>query len=116
MKLSEMSTDTAREVLCNLAVPLSALADNPAVDEFYAKYRAEEITPATAIKLICRLMPVLLRDNAAETYAVLSALTEKPVKAIQKQPIADTIRDAKSVFDREFFDFFRSLKGTEQAE
>ena len=29
MKLSEMSTDTAREVLCNLAVPLGALAENP---------------------------------------------------------------------------------------
>ena len=53
MKLSEMATDTAREVLCNLAVPLGALAENPVVDEFYKKFQREELTPALAIKCPC---------------------------------------------------------------
>lgn len=116
MKLSEMATDTAREVLCNLAVPLGALAENPAVDEFYKKFKREELTPALAIKCACRLVPVLLRDNAEETYAVLACLTEKPVEVIRAQPLAETVKDAKRVFDKEFFDFFRLFTDTEQAE
>lgn len=116
MKLSQMETAKACEVMCNIAVPLGELAENPVIDEFYTKYAQQEMTVSLGIKAICKIIPVLLRDNAEATYAVISALSEKPIATLKKQPITETIQDVRAIFDGELLGFFRSLKDTEQGE
>lgn len=137
MKLSELNTDKALDVLCELTPYassimedneiLSALGDfmNQSADE---KKNADsndtaENDVSTAEKGIrmfggmVKNIPLLLKTHRHDMYGILSVLNEKSAAEIAAQPAGETIRQIKDVFrDNELMDFFKSSARQERTE
>ena len=107
MKLSELSTEKATDVLCEIApYAMNIMTDEELVDELKA-----------AVGKISKILPILLKKRKADLFGILGALNEKSVEEIAKQNIIKTMSQIKDISkDKELLDFFKSCTGTEESE
>ena len=123
MKLSELSTDRALDVLCEIA----PLATNIVTDEDLtselkavidfggASTMAEKI--ALAVGKISKIIPILLKKRKAEIFGILGALNGKTTEEIANQNIIFTMKQVRDISkDKELLDFFKSCTGSEGSE
>ncbi len=123
MKLSELSTERATDVLCEIAPYFMNIAtDEELVGELKAAIDFEEAdTMAEKIALtagkISKILPILLKKRKSDLFGVLGALNEKTVEEIAKQNIIKTMSQIRDISkDKELLDFFKSCTGTEESE
>ena len=123
MKLSQLSTERATDVLCELTpyianiVEDSALMESlrDAIDTEKVKTKAELI--AIGAGKATRLVPIILKNRRSDAYGILAVLNEKSVEEIAKQNLLVTMRQIKDVSkDKELIDFFKSWADTEESE
>lgn len=123
MKLSQLSTERATDVLCELTpyianiVEDSALMESlrDAIDTEKVKTKAELI--AIGAGKATRLVPIILKNRRSDVYGILAVLNEKSVEEIAKQNLLVTMRQIKDVSkDKELIDFFKSWADTEESE
>lgn len=109
MKLSEMTTLEMADALTALAEPLSRIGRDPALNAALSDLgRFEGGTALEKLSaLFVPLATALMKTHRAETLAVLSVLTGKPVDVLAAQPGLTTLREARDCFDRELLDFFK---------
>lgn len=137
MKLSELSTDKALDVLCELTPYVSSIMEDDdilsALGDFMGQ-SAEEKKKAGAngaeendasmsekgIRMfggLVKNIPLLLKTHRHDMYGILSVLNEKSVAEIAGLPFGETVRQIKDVFrDNELLDFFKSSVRREQTE
>lgn len=112
MKISEMTTNQAADVLVRIAVPASNIMHDKNVfdmlehiakgsDATLAKFLADNMTA---------VVTVLLKDHRNDVFEIVAALNDKDVDAVGNQNIKQTVLDIKNSFDRDLIDFFGSLK------
>lgn len=118
MKISQMTTDQAADVLCRIAEPIETIGANEEFQkkiEAIGKKNAARGTKMNAIEnvtsMIGTFIPLLLKSCRAETYEILSALSGKSAEELAAQNVLETIRDAKNCVDQELIDFFRPSAG-----
>ena len=142
MKLSELSTDKALDVLCELTPYVSNITEDEQIlsvlDDFMNRGMArnpknedegdgeshpdgEDISAASAgIRMICNMVkniPLLLKTHRPDVYGILSVMNERPVAEIAAQKTTDTIRQVRELFqDEELMSFFKSSAQQEQTE
>lgn len=141
MKLSELSTDRALDVLCELTPYVSNITEDEqvitALDSFMdqsanVKENEEEknerekneetgiSVSAKGIKMFGELIkniPLLLKTHRPDVYGILSVLNETPVEEIASKPFGEAVRMAKDVFsDNELLDFFKSSARQKKTE
>lgn len=127
MKLSELTTDRALDVLCELTPSVSnIIEDDEVVNALSAAMPekdadSEESNPfAYGIRFVGKIgsiIPVMLKKHRADVYHILSVLNEKSVEEIARQPIFETMRQAREAFqDSELLSFFKSYMQRERAE
>lgn len=123
MKLSELSTDRALDVLCELTPYVSNVASDDAVVSAVGKVvkpKDETNVYGAGLMLMERMgeiVPLLLKIHRPDVYGILSVLNEKTVAEIAAQPAGETIRQIKDVFrDSELLDFFKSSARQAQTE
>lgn len=122
MKLSELSTDRALDVLCELTPYVYNIASDETVVSAVGKAVTPKDTNAYGAVLMLmermgEIVPLLLKTHRPDVYGILSVLNEKTVDEISAQPIGDTIRQTKDVFrDSELLDFFKSSAQQEHKE
>lgn len=123
MKLSELSTDRALDVLCELTPYVSNVASDDAVVSAVGKVvkpKDETNVYGAGLMLMERMgeiVPLLLKTHRPDVYGVLSVLNEKTAEEIAAQPVGDTIRQIKDVLrDSELLDFFKSSARRGQSE
>lgn len=114
MKLSEMTTDAAAEMLCEIAEPVERICCDKALNAHMGQI-AKEKDKMTVMemmgKTIAAWFPALLKEHKEDVYKVLSAMTGKTEKEIAEQKIMETIADVKACVDDELMLFFKSLAG-----
>lgn len=137
MKLSELSTDKALDVLCELTPYVSSIMEDDdilsALGDFMGQ-SAEEKKKAGAngaeendasmsekgIRMfggLVKNIPLLLKTHRHDMYGILSVLNEKSVAEIADLPFGETVWQIKDVFrDNELLDFFKSSVLREQTE
>ena len=115
MKLSELTTDQAADVLCELT-PYNAniTGDKSLLDELGKKFDSKGKSVAElytyAAKKCAVLAPLLLKDHRADVFGILSVLNDTTAEAVAKQNVLTTILQIRSVFkDKDLLDFFRSF-------
>lgn len=113
MKLSQMTTDQAADVLVRIAEPAANLMHD---DEMLAVIqRLAESDGSNALKFISdnlvAVTGVLLGSHKHDVYEILAALSGKDEATISGQKITDTIRDIRDCWDGDLLGFFGSLKG-----
>lgn len=123
MKLSEMTTDRAMDVLCEITPFIANItADEElleelrnAIDPKAVKTKAELMVKG--VEKITKLIPIVLKKRKADVFGILAALNEKTVEEIGKQNIIATMAQVREVVkDKDLMDFFKSCVGSEGSE
>jgi len=119
MKLNEISTDKSLDILCELSIPLTTIAeDKELIKAIYEKTKVTEKTSQEDKKILGTIqvaknlkiiVPKLLKSYRNEVYEILSIINEKDIEEIKKQNIAITIKQFKDMLqDEELKGFFTS--------
>lgn len=123
MKLSELSTERATDVLCEIApYAMNIMTDEELMDELKAAVdfkSANTIAEKTALAVgkLSKILPILLKKRRTELFGILGALNEKPAEAIAKQNIVVTLKQIRDISkDKELLDFFKSCTDAEESE
>ena len=122
MKLSELSTDKALDVLCELTPHIKNITDDEAATSSIGKV----LDDGQGLNLYGRFMllagwvgdfiPVLLRTHRADVYGILSVMNERPVEEIASQKLIDTMAQVRELFqDEDFVSFFKSSAQQDQS-
>ena len=121
MKLSEISTERAADVLCELT-PLvdSIITDEDLMQSLSAVVNREQTeTMSVGQKLLLvlsklgKIVPILMKKRRAEMFGILAVLNEKTPEQISAQNMLVTMMQVRDlVNDRELIDFFRSCRNT----
>lgn len=115
MKISELTTDRAADVLCEISAYISNICGDKAVmDEVMknitltGKESVVEMVMTLADK-ISALSPLLLKQHKTDIFGIVAALNDAAIEDISKQNIMITMSQIKEIFiDKDFIDFFRS--------
>lgn len=123
MKLSELSTDKALDVLCELTPYISSIASDEAVVTSVGKVvdTSGNMNMFGKSLLLAERMgeivPALLKCHRHDVYGILSVMNERPVAEIAGQKLTETIRQIRELFqDEEFMAFFKSSARQAQTE
>ena len=115
MKLSDLTTDRAADVLCEIGTYIINITTDEALTAELKK-KAEKANAKTQAEMvsflaskISALLPILLKKHKDDVFGIVAALNDTTADAIAKQNIIKTacmIREA--VKDKELVDFFKS--------
>ena len=121
MKISEISTERAADVLCELT-PLidSIITDEDLMHSLSAavdKDRKEKMSFGQKLMLVSskmnKIIPILMKKRRAEMFGILAILNEKTPEEIARQSFLETAMQVRDLAnDRELVDFFRSCRNT----
>lgn len=123
MKISEISTDNAMDVLCELTPYVTNIVTDEnlvaelkkAIDFKDANTMAEKIA-LTAGK-ITKIIPIILKNRKHDVFGIVGVLNEKTIDEIAKQNIIVTMKQIRDIAkDKELLDFFKSCTDTEGNE
>ena len=123
MKISELSTEKAADMLCALVPCISDIAaDEELLDELRRKVSipagasTAEVMMLGAEKLN-KLVPILLREKRNAIFGILAILNEKSISAVAAQSLILTMKQVRDIVkDKELMDFFRSCTDAETSE
>lgn len=115
MKLSELTTERAADVLCELTPYIANITgDKSLLDELSNKFDSKGKSAAElytfAAHKYAALVPILLKEHREDVFGVLSVLNETEPEKIAKQNVMETMKQVREVFqDKELLDFFKSF-------
>ena len=120
MKISELSTDKALDVICEITPFVDEIAtDEELISTLKEKVKLPEgATRADMLKIgadkINKIVPIILKKKRSAVYGILAALNESSIEKISKQSMISTAKQIKeAVGDKELIDFFKSCVGAE---
>ncbi len=123
MKISQLSTDRAMDLLCEIATPVTnIMTDEELIKELKSAVDFEKAnTMAEKIALITgkftNILPLILKKRKADLFSILASLNEKTIEEIGSQNVIKTMSQIKDIAkDKELLDFFKSCTGTEESE
>lgn len=102
MKISEMTTEQAFDVMQKLAPYVSEIVTDNAVGDVAAEYRETK----NAAAIMDNLFPLMLVNHREALYNIVAVSTGKTVETVKKQPLADTKADLDASVCDDMFDFF----------
>ena len=115
MKLSQLTTERAADVLCELTPYIANITgDKALLDELANKFDSKGKSAAElytfAAHKCATLVPILLKEHREDVFGVLSVLNETEPDKIAKQNIMETMKQVRDLFkDKELLDFFKSF-------
>ena len=122
MKLSELTTEQATDLLCELTPYIANITgDKALLDELGKKFDNKGKSVAElytyAAKKYATLAPVLLKEHRADVFGILAILNGITAETVAKQNILTTILQVRAVFkDKELLDFFESFGQEDETE
>lgn len=114
MKLSELSTERAADVLCEITPYVASLTGDKALldalkTEVGAGGKSVAEVYTMGAKKIASIVPIVLKDHRQDVFGILAALNETDVETITRQNILKTILQIRELAkDKELADFFKS--------
>ena len=115
MKLSELSTDQALDALCELTPYISSITADEELVGTLGKVMdtGENLNTYGKFALLAgrvgEITPLLLKTHRSDVYGILSVVNRKSAADIAAQPVGETIRQVREVFqDSDLLSFFRS--------
>lgn len=116
MKFSELTTETAMDVFCEVTEYIERImSDKELVDELKKELGfTDETTNAekTAIVLgkIKTIAPIILKKRRDDALGIVAAVNSISVDKIKKQNIVKTLVQVREIIgDKDFMDFFKSF-------
>lgn len=121
MRISELTTANGLDVLCDITPYLGAIiTDEQLTAELRRKANVNSDSSqaevwAAALEKITRLLPVILKSHRNDVYGIVGAINGKTEEEIEAQSFLTTLSEIVDIVrDKEFRNFFASLRNTEQ--
>lgn len=115
MKLSELTTERAADVLCELTPYIANITgDKSLLDELANKFDSKGKSAAElytfAAHKYATLVPILLKEHREDVFGILAVLNEMEPEKVAKQNILSTMMQVRSALkDKELLVFFKSF-------
>lgn len=123
MKISELTTERAADVLCEVSIyALNILSDKELLASLRMQLegtdgdrtKAEMI--AIASEKVAELIPLLLKKHKDDVFGIVAAVNGMTLEQVRQQKIIKTMTAIKEMAqDKDLIDFFRSCVSTEKA-
>lgn len=115
MMLSDLSTDRAADVLCELTPYIAGItADEELLEELRAAIDIKGVSTRAELLLkgiekITKITPIILKKRKRDVFGILAVLNEKTVEAVAAQNFIITLKQIRDIAkDRDLIDFFKS--------
>lgn len=123
MKISELTTERAADVLCEVSIyALNILSDKELLASLRMQLegtdgdrtKAEMI--AIASEKVAELIPLILKKHKDDVFGIVAAVNGLTLKQVRQQKIIKTMTAIKEMAqDKDLIDFFRSCVSPEKA-
>lgn len=123
MKISELTTERAADVLCEVSIyALNILSDKELLASLRMQLegtdgdrtKAEMI--AIASEKVAELVPLLLKKHKDDMFGIVAAVNGLTLEQVRQQKIIKTMNAIKEMAqDKDLIDFFKSCVSTEKA-
>lgn len=123
MKISELTTERAADVLCEVSIyALNILSDKDLLASLRMQLegtdgdrtKAEMI--AIASEKVAELVPLLLKKHKDDVFGIVAAVNGLTLEQVRQQKIIKTMTAIKEMAqDKDLIDFFRSCVSPEKA-
>lgn len=123
MKISELTTERAADVLCEVSIyALNILSDKELLASLRMQLegtdgdrtKAEMI--AIASEKVAELVPLLLKKHKDDVFGIVAAVNGLTLEQVRQQKIIKTMNAVKEMAqDKDLIDFFKSCVSTEKA-
>lgn len=123
MKISELTTERAADVLCEVSIyALNILSDKELIASLRMQLegtdgdrtKAEMI--AIASEKVAELVPLLLKKHKDDVFGIVAAVNGMTLEQVRQQKIIKTMTAIKEMAqDKDLIGFFRSCVSTEKA-
>ena len=120
MKLSQLSTDEACDVLAEITPYITdIMSDEALLTELKNTIGGKELSTAEVFAFgankISKIINILLKQNKKAVYGIIAALNKKSPDEIANQNFITTGKQIREIVkDRELWDFFTSFARTEE--
>lgn len=123
MKISELTTDRAADVLCEVSIyALNILSDKELLASLRMQLegtdgdRTKAELIAIASEKVAELVPLLLKKHKDDVFGIVAAVNGLTLEQVRQQKIIKTMTAIKEMAqDKDLIDFFRSCVSTEKA-
>ena len=109
MKISEMNNEQAADAMIKLAEPISHLMEDEATMNLLREMQngqKGEGGVAYFGRMLPKIVPFLMKDHKNDVFAIVAALTLRPVSAVGKMNFMQTVREIRESIDEDFLGFF----------
>lgn len=118
MKFSELETDRAMDVFCELVPYIENItSDKQLIDILKKKMNVTEKTTnaekmSMAVEKLNAIAPIILKKRKDDVLNIIAIINGKPLDEVKKQSIIKTMIDVREIIrDKDFVDFFKSFAG-----
>lgn len=109
MKISEMTTDKAADVLMRITDPVANIMHDADTMSLIEKMANGTDNPIKFIAdNIVSVSTVLLKNHREDMFEIIAAMSDKTADEVSKQKFPQTIKDIRGCWDGELADFFGS--------
>lgn len=123
MKISELTTERAADVLCEVSIyALNILSDKKLLASLRMQLegtdgdRTKAELIAIASEKIAELIPLLLKKHKDDVFGIVAAVNGLTLEQVRKQKIIATANAVREMAqDKDLIDFFKSCVSTEKA-
>lgn len=112
MPFRDMPTLEACQRMANASICLERIAKHETVAAWAENNKGKPLVLTELLRLVC----IVLNDCYADAREALSILTGKPREIIDKQPLAESLKDIDSLAGGSLLSFFSLSSGTAQGE
>lgn len=123
MKLSELETEKAYDMLCELTPHVeSIVTDNELIEELRQEVDFSGcntvIEKYTAIVgKFSKILPTLMKKKKDDIFSIVAIVNDVTIETVKKQNVLVTMTQIKELIqDKELIDFFKSFKNAEGGE
>lgn len=111
MKISQMTTEQAADVLIRIAEPVANIMhDEDSIKVLENLANGNDKPLAFIADNLPVVVSVLVKAHRADVYEIVGALSGKPADEIASQKFTQTILDIRDCADKELVDFFGSFR------
>jgi hypothetical protein len=114
MKISLMTNDQAADAMIKLAQPISNLMEDKETADLLntlTNTQQEEGGIAYFGKVLPNIVSFCLKGHKQDVYAIVAALTLRPVGEVGKMNFLDTVKELRESIDEDFIGFFKPSGG-----